>query len=567
MKKILVFLIALSVLAPAISALAVDGTITVKPLESDVLTGSEIKVDIRASGLKDVYAISFELEYNNRLVQFKEIEEGALLKTDPKPLLQTKVASTKDGGKIFVGLSNIDGRTNLKDQGTIFTIKFKALISGKATIGITKLQGRKINFDQVELKGEVGSFLIKEPATKPILQVDPTELDFGTIKYDESKTLKVHVSNIGKEGLSGNVEIHNIWITSDLEKFTKEEFDLSIAVAPKEEHNLVVNSNYAGRLSIFTNGGSKDVICKFYLQDKTPINNLPPDLTVDEPKDGAIFSTNKIKLKGRTNPTAKIYLNGAPQPVASDGSFEYDLMLLEGENKIEVRAISEAGLEATKTIRVKLDTIKPVVSIKDPGEIVHSQTICVKGTTEPGSTVKVGGKPVSPDQSGAFSVCFDLKKGINELSLIVTDQAGNITEWKKTVNYVAQEIIKMTMWVGNPRAQVNGQTIYLDTPPAVKNGRTFVPVRFVSEKMKASVIWNQKTRSVTVEGKSHKCIVSIGSDTAFLDGDVVRLEAAPFIQGSSTMVPLRFIAQDTLGATISYDPKDKRIDLELVIEL
>ncbi|HNW31456.1 MAG TPA: copper amine oxidase N-terminal domain-containing protein, partial [Caldisericia bacterium] len=146
-------------------------------------------------------------------------------------------------------------------------------------------------------------------------------------------------------------------------------------------------------------------------------------------------------------------------------------------------------------------------------------------------------------------------------------QAGNITEWKKTVNYVAQEIIKITMWVGSPRAQVNGQTIYLDTPAVVKNGRTFVPVRFVSEKMKASVIWNQKTRSVTVEGKTHKCIVSIGSDTAFLDGDVVRLEAAPFIQGSSTMVPLRFIAQDTLGATISYDPKDKRIDLELVIEL
>ncbi|HPL90061.1 MAG TPA: cohesin domain-containing protein, partial [Caldisericia bacterium] len=127
MKKTLAFLIALSILAPVASALAIDGTITVKPLESDVLTSSEIKVDIRASGLKDVYAMSFELEYNNRLVQFKEIEEGALLNADPKPLFQTKVTSTKDGGKIFVGLSNIDGKTNLKDQGTIFTIKFKAL--------------------------------------------------------------------------------------------------------------------------------------------------------------------------------------------------------------------------------------------------------------------------------------------------------------------------------------------------------------------------------------------------------------------------------------------------------
>ena len=39
---------------------------------------------------------------------------------------------------------------------------------------------------------------------------------------------------------------------------------------------------------------------------------------------------------------------------------------------------------------------------------------------------------------------------------------------------------------------------FLDAPPVIRNGRTFVPLRFISEVFGAEVSWDQVTRTVTV---------------------------------------------------------------------
>lgn len=566
MKKMLLALVCLTMLWPG-NALAYEGTISVKPLESWIMVDSEIKVDIRASGLKNVYAASFEIQYNNRLLQFKSLDEGAFLKNEPKPIFTYRQKIDANGGRIYVGISMTDRAKNLPESGTAFTLKFKGIVSGVAKIKIENLKGRRSNFDEISLKGEDGEFTIKENPTKPILNVDPTELDFGTLKVGETNTLKVKVFNTGKDGLSGDVECQNIWLSAKPSKFSSDQAEIAITVAPKDTQDLIVNKRYNGIVSIFTNGGSKDVQCKFYLQDTGGTNTVPPDLSIDEPKDGAVLNKGNIQIKGRTNPGAKIYMNGIQQPTAPDGAFVIEYMLLEGENKITLKATNDANLETTKTITVRLDSVKPALSVKDPGAVVHSSTLCVEGTSEPGATIRAGGKPVTVDKDGKFRICFELNKGSNSLQITVSDLAGNETTWTKSVNYVAQEIVKITMWVGNPKALVNGSTIYLEAPPQIKNNRTFVPVRFVSQNFRATVNWDGATRSVEVIGREHKCIVSIDNQLAFLDGKVVKLEAAPYIQGKSTMVPLRFIAQDTLGAAIEYDSKDKRIDLTLIFEL
>jgi len=79
----------------------------------------------------------------------------------------------------------------------------------------------------------------------------------------------------------------------------------------------------------------------------------------------------------------------------------------------------------------------------------------------------------------------------------------------KNVELVLQEEIKIQMWIGLPEAYVNGVRVYLQVPPTIKNGRTFVPVRFVSESLKSEVKWDGDTRSVTVIGPEHTCIVMI----------------------------------------------------------
>ena len=55
--------------------------------------------------------------------------------------------------------------------------------------------------------------------------------------------------------------------------------------------------------------------------------------------------------------------------------------------------------------------------------------------------------------------------------------------------------------VGNSGALVNDTLVSLDAAPYIKQSRTFVPIRFVSEALGADVKWNAKTRVVTITKK------------------------------------------------------------------
>lgn len=57
-------------------------------------------------------------------------------------------------------------------------------------------------------------------------------------------------------------------------------------------------------------------------------------------------------------------------------------------------------------------------------------------------------------------------------------------------------IIKLT--VGSKNATVNDKPITLDVPPIIQNGRTLVPLRFISESLGAKVDWDNKTSSITI---------------------------------------------------------------------
>jgi len=58
--------------------------------------------------------------------------------------------------------------------------------------------------------------------------------------------------------------------------------------------------------------------------------------------------------------------------------------------------------------------------------------------------------------------------------------------------------ILINMQIGSKTAYVNGLPISLDVPPQIINGRTLVPIRFVSENLGADVGWDNDTRTVTI---------------------------------------------------------------------
>ena len=57
---------------------------------------------------------------------------------------------------------------------------------------------------------------------------------------------------------------------------------------------------------------------------------------------------------------------------------------------------------------------------------------------------------------------------------------------------------QITMTIGDAKAVVNDERVILDSKPVVRNGRTFVPLRFVSEAMGAEVKWDGSERAIHV---------------------------------------------------------------------
>ncbi|MNB65940.1 Protease inhibitor precursor [compost metagenome] len=92
----------------------------------------------------------------------------------------------------------------------------------------------------------------------------------------------------------------------------------------------------------------------------------------------------------------------------------------------------------------------------------------------------------------------------------------------------------------------------------VQNGTTLVPFRVIAEQLGAEVSWNQAEQSVTItkDGTSVKLV--IGSKTAYVNGVKVTLQTAPAVKNGTTLVPVRFVSQ-ALKATVKYDGETKSV--------
>jgi hypothetical protein len=114
---------------------------------------------------------------------------------------------------------------------------------------------------------------------------------------------------------------------------------------------------------------------------------------------------------------------------------------------------------------------------------------------------------------------------------------------------LAQSAINITL---------NGAPLTLTPGPEERDGRVFVPLRGVFERLGASVVYSQGT--ITAQGNGHSVQLQIGSTQATVDGQPQTLDVAPFIIGDSTYVPLRFISQ-SLGAGVNYDSSQNLVAL------
>lgn len=94
----------------------------------------------------------------------------------------------------------------------------------------------------------------------------------------------------------------------------------------------------------------------------------------------------------------------------------------------------------------------------------------------------------------------------------------------------------------------------------IEDGRTFIPLRDVSEALGAIVDWNAKTKAVTITKDGTTIIQKIGDTAATVNGKKVEVGAPALIKTGKTYVPLRFVSE-TLGTDVKWDTHSRTVQI------
>ena len=204
-------------------------------------------------------------------------------------------------------------------------------------------------------------------------------------------------------------------------------------------------------------------------------------------------------------------------------------------------------------------TNKTTVSVAENGKITVSKANAAAGEkivlapkTEDGYvidkiTVKdKNGNEVALTKQEDGTYTFVMPKG--GVDVDATFKKAEETPIDKSVE---TKVIKMQ--IGNKNILVGENTIANDVAPILKNDRTMVPIRFITESLGGQVAWNEAAKEVTLTIGGKEIKMTIGKV-------LEKYGVAPVIIGERTFVPVRFVA-DELGVTVAWDDATKTVTI------
>lgn len=113
--------------------------------------------------------------------------------------------------------------------------------------------------------------------------------------------------------------------------------------------------------------------------------------------------------------------------------------------------------------------------------------------------------------------------------------------------------------VEEPKGQPTMLTFQV--PPVIESGRTLVPVRDILEPLGAQLQWDAIKQLVTATKGSTTVHLIINNNVAMVNGEIVKLEAPAKIINGRTFIPLRFISQ-ALGYKVDFDTASRKVTID-----
>lgn len=108
---------------------------------------------------------------------------------------------------------------------------------------------------------------------------------------------------------------------------------------------------------------------------------------------------------------------------------------------------------------------------------------------------------------------------------------------------------------------INGEKITFDQPPEIINDRTMVPVRAIFEKLGAKVEWNAATRTVIGTRGCIIFSIAIGENCAYKNGMKIYLDSPAAIVNDRTLVPVRAVSE-AFGCDVGWNGDTRTVSIQ-----
>jgi len=155
---------------------------------------------------------------------------------------------------------------------------------------------------------------------------------------------------------------------------------------------------------------------------------------------------------------------------------------------------------------------------------------------------------------------------VKAYKLYMNSDPSNIIEFNTAAEKpVINGQISLDFFIDNNTYKINDISSILDVSPVIKEGRTLIPIRYVTTPFGAEIQWIDEEKKVTITQGTTIIELWIGKNMAKINGESVPIDPGnstviPLIINGRTMMPLRFIAEN-LGCEVKWISEYKQVKI------
>jgi len=110
------------------------------------------------------------------------------------------------------------------------------------------------------------------------------------------------------------------------------------------------------------------------------------------------------------------------------------------------------------------------------------------------------------------------------------------------------------------RVFLDGGQLNFDVLPTTIDGRTMVPMRVIFEELGAEVQWDEATRTITATRDDVIVQTTLGNRNVQVNGNRMTIDVAPVTINGRTLVPLRFVSE-AFGAEVEWNANARTVSI------